>query len=141
MLAHSRANTCRCMHLRIFCKIVNSMVAVPLPDYLQPNPRTYMHGHARSVCQLHTATVYYRYSFFPLASVQWNALPEDVVSSPSLAIFKAADGKLPAELKIIIWKAQGVSQLNNVVHPKHPEEEETSPNRNHIITGKQQHTN
>ena len=38
---------------------------------------------------------------------------------------------------IIIWKAQGVPQLNNVAHPKHPEEEETSLNRNHIITGKQ----
>ena len=43
--------------------------------------------------------------------------------------------------KIIIWKAQGVPQLNNVAHPKHPEEEEISPNRNHIITGKQQQTN
>ena len=42
---------------------------------------------------------------------------------------------------IIIWKAQGVPQQNNVAHPKHPEEEETSPNRNHIITGKQQQTN
>ena len=29
----------------------------------------------------------------------------------------------------------------HVVHPKHQEEEETSPNRNHIITGKQQQTN
>ena len=43
--------------------------------------------------------------------------------------------------KLIIWKAQGVPQLNNVAHPKHPEEEETSPNRNHIITSKQQQTN
>ena len=43
--------------------------------------------------------------------------------------------------KIIIWKAQGVPQENNVADPKHPEEEETSPNRNHIITGKQQQTN
>ena len=28
-------------------------------------------------------------------------------------------------------------QYNNLAHPKHPEVEETSPNRNHIITGKQ----
>ena len=28
-----------------------------------------------------------------------------------------------------------------IAHPKHQEEEETSPNRNHIITGKQQQTN
>ena len=37
---------------------------------------------------------------------------------------------------IIIRKAQGVPQLNNVAHPRHPEEEETSPNRKHIITSK-----
>ena len=37
---------------------------------------------------------YYKYSFSPLAIVRWNALPEDVVSSPSLNIFKAAVGKL-----------------------------------------------
>ena len=42
---------------------------------------------------------------------------------------------------MIIWKGQGVPQSNNVAHPMHPEEEETSPNRNHIITGKQQQTN
>ena len=47
----------------------------------------------------------------------------------------------PCICEIIIWKAQGVPQQNNVAHPKHPEEEETSPNRNHIITGKQQKTN
>ena len=44
-------------------------------------------------------------------------------------------------LEIIIWKAQGVPQYNNVAHPKHQEEEEISPNRKHIITGKQQQTN
>ena len=43
--------------------------------------------------------------------------------------------------KIIIWHAKGVPQLNNIAHPKHPREEETSSNRNHIITSKQQHTN
>ena len=36
--------------------------------------------------------------------------------------------------KVSIWKAQGVPQQNNAASRKHPEEEETSPNRNHIIT-------
>ena len=31
--------------------------------------------------------------------------------------------------KIIIWKAQGVPQENNLAHPKHSEEEETSQNK------------
>ena len=35
---------------------------------------------------------------------------------------------------IYMWKAQGVPQYNKAAHPKHPEKEETSPNRNHIIT-------
>ena len=72
--------------LCLFFKIVNNMVAVSLPDYIQPNPRTSRRGHYRSFCQLHTGKDYYKYSFFPLAIVQWNALPEDVVSSPNLDI-------------------------------------------------------
>ena len=36
----------------------------------------------------------YMYSFFPLAIVQWNALPENVATSLSLDSFKAAVGEL-----------------------------------------------
>ena len=80
--------------LCLFFKIINNMVAVPLPDYIQPNPRISRRGHFRSFCQLQTTKDYYKYSFFPLAIVQWNALPEEVVCSPNLDIFKAAVGKL-----------------------------------------------
>ena len=31
-------------------------------------------------------------------------------------------------------EGSGSATINNVAHPKHPEEEETSPNKNHIIT-------
>ena len=41
---------------------------------------------------------------------------------------------------IIIWKVQGVPKINKVARPKHTEEEETSPHRNLIITGKEQQT-
>ena len=82
------------VRLCLFFKIVNNMIAVSLPDYIQPNPRTSRRGHSRSFCQLHTGKDYCKYSFFPLAIVQWNALSEDVVSSPNLDIFKAAVGKL-----------------------------------------------
>ena len=88
----------RCADARLCLsfKIVNNMVAVSLPDYIQPNPRTSRCGHSMSFCQLLTGTNYYKYSFFPLAIVHWNALPEDVVSSPNPDIFKAAVGKLSA---------------------------------------------
>ena len=36
--------------------------------------------------------------------------------------------------EIIIRKFQGMPQYDNAAHPNHPEKEETSPNRNHIIT-------
>lgn len=80
--------------LCLFYKIVNHMVAVPLPDYIKPNPRTLRDGHSRTFQQFHTGKDFYKYSFFPLAVVQWNALPESAVSSPSLDIFKAEIGKL-----------------------------------------------
>ena len=80
--------------LYLFFKIINNIVAVPPPDYIQPNPRISRHGHSSLFCQLQTTKDYYKYSFFPLAIVQWNALSEEVVSSPTLAIFKAAVGKL-----------------------------------------------
>ena len=48
--------------LGLFYKIVNNMVAVPLPDYIQPNLRSSRHGHSRTFCQLHTAKDYYKYS-------------------------------------------------------------------------------
>ena len=33
-------------------------------------------------------------------------------------------------------EGSGSATIKYVAHPKHPEEEETSPNKNHIITGK-----
>ena len=38
-------------------------------------------------------------------------------------------------------EGSGSATKNNVAHPKHPEEEETSPNKNHTTTGKRQQTN
>ena len=42
----------------------------------------------------HNATDYYKFSFFPLAIVQWNSLPESVACLQSLDAFKAAVCKL-----------------------------------------------
>ena len=44
--------------------------------------------------QVHTGKDSHKYSFFLLAIVQWNALPENVATSPSLDSFKAAVGEL-----------------------------------------------
>ena len=80
--------------LCLFYKIVNGLVAVPLPDYMQPTHRISRYCHSMTFCQIHTGKDYYKYSFFPLAIVQWNALPANVAVAPSLEIFKAAVGQL-----------------------------------------------
>ena len=66
--------------LCLFYKIIHGLVAVPLPDYTQPTHRVSRYCHSMTFRQIHTGTNYYKYSFFPLAIVQWNALPEAVVS-------------------------------------------------------------
>lgn len=45
-------------------------------------------------CQIHIGKYSYKYSFFPLAIAQWNTLPENFVTSPSLDLFKAVVGEL-----------------------------------------------
>ena len=75
-------------------KIVDCLVAVPLLDYIQPAHRVQIFQLCTVFRQIHTGNDSYKYPFFPLAIVQWNTLPENVVASPSLEIFMAAVGEL-----------------------------------------------
>ena len=50
--------------------------------------------HSMTFRQIHTNRNYYKYSFFPLAIVQWNALQESIVSLQDLEVFKVAVSKL-----------------------------------------------
>ena len=80
--------------LCLFYKIINGLVAVPLPDYIQPTHRISRYCHFMTFRQIATGKDRYKYPFFPLTVVQWNALPANLVVSPSLEIFKAAVGAL-----------------------------------------------
>ena len=80
--------------LCLFYKMVHGIVAVPLPDYVQPTHRVSRYCHSMTFRQIHTNRNYYKYSFFPLAIVQWNALPESVVSLQDLEAFKVTVSKL-----------------------------------------------
>ena len=80
--------------LRLFYRIVYGPVAVPIPDYIQPKTWTSKNCHSMTFRQIHTHRNFYKYSFFPLAIVQWNALPESVVCLPTLDAFKEEVGKL-----------------------------------------------
>ena len=81
--------------LCLFYKIVNGLVAIPLPEYIhQPIRRISRYCHSMTFRPIHTNKGSYKYSFFPLAIVKWNTLPKSVVNSLSLDSFKAAIGEL-----------------------------------------------
>ena len=80
--------------LCLFYKIGHGLVAVPLPEYIQYSNRVSRYCHSMTFRQVYTSTDYYKNSFFPLAVVQWNALPLSVASSQSLEVFKTAVCKL-----------------------------------------------
>ena len=80
--------------LCLFFKMVYGLVAVPLLDYIEQPNRISRYCHSMTFRQLHTSKDYYKHSFFPLAIVQWNALPETVACLPDLESFKVAVSKL-----------------------------------------------
>ena len=80
--------------LCLFFKIVHGLVAVPLPDYIQHSHRIFRYCHSMTFRQVSTSTNYYKYSFFTLAIVQWNAFQQSVACSESLEVFKTAVCKL-----------------------------------------------
>ena len=80
--------------LCLFYRIVYGLVAVPIPDYIQSKTWTSKNCHSMTFYQIHTHRNFSKYSFFPLAIVQWNALPESVVCLPTLDAFKEDVGKL-----------------------------------------------
>ena len=80
--------------LCLFYKVIHGLVAVPLPDYIHHSNRISRYCHSMTFRQVSTSTDYYKFSFFPLAIVQWNFLPESVACLQSLDAFKAAVCKL-----------------------------------------------
>ena len=63
--------------------MIHGHVEVPLPDYVQPTHRVSLYYHSMTFRQIQTNRNYYKYSFFPLAIAQWNALLEPAASFAS----------------------------------------------------------
>ena len=60
--------------LIMFYKIVYGLVAIHLPTHIQRQVRMNRTMHPMHFIQIQTTANYYKYSFFPLAAVQWNNL-------------------------------------------------------------------
>ena len=97
-LQQRRADARLCM----FYRIVYGLVAIPMPEYIQPNTHVSKYCHSMSFREVHTSVDNYKFSFYALAIVQWNALPEWVVCLPTLDAFKEAVGKLHHSRPLIL---------------------------------------
>ena len=56
-----------------------NLVEIPLPTYIQRQIRMTRTTHSYHFIQIQTTSNYYKYSFSPLAIVQWNNLPPSAV--------------------------------------------------------------
>ena len=77
--------------LCLFYKIIHGLVALDLPPYVEHATRiSHKNSHPLVYHQIHTRLDYYKYSFYPLAIVQWNRLPSKIALLPTLEPFKRA---------------------------------------------------
>ena len=76
--------------LLMFYKIVHGLVEIPLPTYIQRQTRMTRTTHSYHFIQIQTSSNYYKYSFFPLAIVQWNNLLPSAVLLEDLTSFRSA---------------------------------------------------
>ena len=75
--------------LCLFYKIIHGIVAVPLPDHVQYSTVS-RYYHSMTFRQVSSFRDYYKYSFFSLSIVQWNAFPESVAYLLIFEAFKTA---------------------------------------------------
>ena len=76
--------------LIFFYKIVHNLVAVPLRQYINHPVRMTQHMHPLHFVQIPATVSYYKYSFFPLAIVQWNRLPHLIPVLQDLDFYRSA---------------------------------------------------
>ena len=74
--------------LILLYKIVNNLVAVDISQYTSAYTGRSRHFNSHSLHIPHSSCNIHKYSFFPRTIPVWNALPNSVVSAPSVDAFK-----------------------------------------------------
>jgi hypothetical protein len=87
----------RQQRLAMLFKIVNGLVAIRPEDHLTPVSRIGRKMNSLSFAIPCSSSDYHKFSFFPRTVRQWNPLPECLVSSPSLEVFKAGLQAVPPQ--------------------------------------------
>ena len=74
--------------LTMMFRIVNSLVDVPLEQYLTPASSWTRSAHSHKFRQISTTTSYYKNRFFPRTIITWNSLSPAIAKAPDLISFK-----------------------------------------------------
>ena len=90
----------------VLYKIINGQVAIPLPYYFQQPTRMTSHSHPLALRQIYTSFNFYKYSFYPLAVVQWHKLPIYVVVLSTLEQFQKGSP--------VSWPLNAIKQKKHV---------------------------
>ena len=80
--------------LCLFYKIIYGLVAIDMPPYVVHPSRILRNSHPLGFRQIQTTVDYYKYSFYPLAIVQWNRLPSHIALLPTFDSFKSQCARL-----------------------------------------------
>jgi len=90
MLSNLKWETLHCrrytLNLIMFFKILNNLVELLLPNYINPNI-SITRGHKSKFSILYIRIDTYKYSFFPATVPIWNNLPDEAVRSKSIDTF------------------------------------------------------
>ena len=77
--------------LCLFYKIIYGLIAIDLPPYVVHPPRILRNSHPLGFRQISNyCRLLQKYSFYPLAIVQWNRLPSHIALLPTFDSFKRA---------------------------------------------------
>ena len=82
------------VRLIIFYKITYGLVAIQLPTYIEHSMRLTRHLQSLFYRQIHTAEIFYQFSFYPMSFVLWNEVSQDIVQLSDLDSFKQAISKI-----------------------------------------------
>ena len=74
--------------LTMMFRIVNSLVDVPLEQYLTSASSRTRSAHSHKFRQISTTTSYYKNSFSPRTIITWNSLSPAIAEAPDLVSFK-----------------------------------------------------
>lgn len=85
--------------LKLFYQIYHSNLGIDKTKYILPSKsRITRSHHSKKVQEFSCRTTAFQKSFFPRAARSWNALPDEAVSSTTVASFMNAIANLPAIL-------------------------------------------